>query len=206
LGRAIVIDAVRELDPGVDDRHDRPFAHDHGPGDARAYLRQRRLFTSLGRGRPRDPIAIEETVIGLLDDLLRRGYALWAGRGRARTPTRRQREAVEDAKAALARRLADSLGLAFFAREAGVSVFHLCRAFRAVTGSTLHAYRNMLRLHHSLERLADGEALIDLALDLGYSSHSHFTAAFGRLFGATPSAVRPALAREKTTYRGLRGT
>ena len=70
----------------------------------------------------------------------------------------------------------------------------MCRAFRAVTGSTLHAYRNRLRLQHSLEHVAGGESLLDLALDLGYSSHSHFTAAFRRLFGTTPSRVRGTLA------------
>jgi AraC-like DNA-binding protein len=38
----------------------------------------------------------------------------------------------------------------------------------------------------------DGE-LIDIALDLGFSSHSHFTDIFRRTFGNTPSAVRQAL-------------
>jgi AraC-like DNA-binding protein len=32
--------------------------------------------------------------------------------------------------------------------------------------------------------------LTRLALDLGYSSHSHFTASFRRAFGLTPSAAR----------------
>jgi AraC family transcriptional regulator len=141
-----------------------------------------------------DRLRIEETVIGLLDVALRRAYTFWGGRQASREPTRRQRDAVEDAKALLAQRLCDPLGLAYFARQTGVSPFHMCRAFRALTGSTLHAYRNRLRLKHSLERVAGGESLLDLALDLGYSSHSHFTAAFRRLFGTTPSRVRDVLA------------
>src|SRR5262249_41244147 len=126
----------------------------------------------------------------------------------SRPPTRRQRDAVQHVKGVLAHTLGERVGLDSFAREAGLSAFHLCRAFRAVTGSTLHAYRNRLRLHRALEGLADGAPLVDLALDLGYSSHSHFSAAFRRGFRATPSAVRRALGARGPGrgYRALRGT
>jgi AraC-like DNA-binding protein len=41
-----------------------------------------------------------------------------------------------------------------------------------------------------LERLPHyRERLTDLALDLGFSSHSHFTSAFRAYFGRTPSAL-----------------
>jgi AraC-like DNA-binding protein len=46
----------------------------------------------------------------------------------------------------------------------------------------------------ALERLDAGERdLTRLALDLGYSSHSHFTDAFRRSFGVTPSTARKLL-------------
>ena len=45
-----------------------------------------------------------------------------------------------------------------------------------------------LRLRASLEHLADGaDDLTTLALDLGFSSHSHFTAAFRQTYGRTPA-------------------
>ena len=76
----------------------------------------------------------------------------------------------------------------------GCSVFHLERVFKSRTGFSLYAYRNQLRLRAALERLGDGDVdLIDIALDLGFSSHSHFTEAFRRNFGKTPSAVRDRL-------------
>jgi AraC-like DNA-binding protein len=196
----VLIDAVRAFDPAVDERPERPFKFELGPGDPRVYLEQRRLFVSLQRAtRPPDLLRVEETVISLLDAVLERAYAFWTGTHGSPRPTRGQREMVEHAKALLAERLADPVGLAYFAREVGTSVFHLCRAFRAATGSPLHAYRNRLRLHQSLERLAEGEALIDVALDLGYSSHSHFTAAFRRAFGVTPSALRRSLGLPRLT-------
>ena len=73
-------------------------------------------------------------------------------------------------------------------------MFHLARVFKARTGFSLHAYRNQLRLRAALERLAEpGVDLIDIALDLGFSSHSHFTDTFRRSFGKTPSVVRESL-------------
>jgi AraC-like DNA-binding protein len=80
--------------------------------------------------------------------------------------------------------------LADIAAAAGVSVFHLCRTFKALSGWTLHQYRNQLRLHTSLELLADTHDILAVAVALGYSGHSHFTAAFRRAFGVTPSEWR----------------
>ena len=73
-------------------------------------------------------------------------------------------------------------------------MFHLCRSFRRATGLTLHAYRDEVRLRLALERLQHGERdLSRLALDLGYSSHSHFTAAFRHTFDMPPSTARKLL-------------
>jgi AraC-like DNA-binding protein len=59
------------------------------------------------------------------------------------------------------------------------------------TATTLHAYRNQLRLRAALERVADpGSDLLSVAIDLGYSSHSHLSEAFRRTFKLTPSALR----------------
>ena len=81
--------------------------------------------------------------------------------------------------------------LADLSRAAGLSVYHLCRAFRQVTGRTIHQYREALRLRESLDALQrETRSITDIALDAGFSSHSHFTAAFRREFGRTPSQVR----------------
>lgn len=90
----------------------------------------------------------------------------------------------------LAERFAEPLTLEEIATHAGVSVFHLCRSFRRWTGTTVHRYRNELRLRRSLEPVAEGCELTRVALEHGYSSHSHFTAAFRKAFGVTPSAFR----------------
>jgi hypothetical protein len=59
------------------------------------------------------------------------------------------------------------------------------------TGVTLHGYVAGLRLRAALEELAKGcPDLGLLALELGFSSHSHFSAAFRQEFGRPPSAAR----------------
>jgi AraC-like DNA-binding protein len=55
----------------------------------------------------------------------------------------------------------------------------------------VHHWLLRLRLHTSLERVAEPRSdLTVIALDFGFASHSHFTAAFRRTFGLTPSALR----------------
>jgi AraC-like DNA-binding protein len=108
-------------------------------------------------------------------------------------------------RALLALRLGEPVTLEDVGRAVGVSPFHLCRLFRAVTGTTIARYRHTLRLRAALERVARPDAdLSAVALDHGYSSHSHFTAAFRREFGMTPTEFRRAAARSRRNVADLR--
>ena len=103
------------------------------------------------------------------------------------------RELAEAAKAELAAAPAARTTLDQLARRLHVSAFHLARVFRAETGFALADYRRTLRLRAALERLPDsGRDLSGLALDLGFSSHSHFAASFRREFGVQPAVLRDA--------------
>lgn len=83
--------------------------------------------------------------------------------------------------------------IADVAAELGVSPFHLARVFRAETGTTVHQYLLRIRMKQALSRLHAGEPhLSRLALDLGFSSHSHFTETFRRHFGESPARLRAA--------------
>ena len=104
--------------------------------------------------------------------------------------------AVERARERLACDPATQDSLHEIARAVGASPFHLARRFKRTNGIGLHAYRTRLRMALALARLGEGEDdLTGLALDLGYSSHSHFTATFRSHCGATPSHARGRLAR-----------
>jgi AraC-like DNA-binding protein len=78
------------------------------------------------------------------------------------------------------------------ARHAGASPAYLTTAFRRTEGVPLHRYLTQLRLAQALVELPHASDLTALALDLGFSSHSHFAAVFRRAFACTPSAFRDA--------------
>jgi len=103
----------------------------------------------------------------------------------------RTRTVVADAQEFVAARPFENWTLSNLARDVGSSPYHLLRVFRAETGSTIHQYRMNLRLLSAARSILEGcDDLTGLALDLGFSSHSHFTDAFRRRFGMAPSLLR----------------
>jgi len=77
------------------------------------------------------------------------------------------------------------------ARRVHASPYHLARSFRAALGEPIHRYQLRMRLALALEKILDSSiALTTLAMELGFATPSHFTAAFGRAYGVTPSALR----------------
>jgi AraC-like DNA-binding protein len=77
-------------------------------------------------------------------------------------------------------------------RAVGASPEYLTDLFRRVEGISLHRYVIQLRLARALVELPHTEDLSTLAFDVGFSSHSHFSSAFRRAFGCTPSEFREA--------------
>src|SRR3981189_3124611 len=87
--------------------------------------------------------------------------------------------------------LADALTLDEVAAVAGISRFHLVRAFAAATGLSVMRYVRARRLSEAARVLAAGVPdILTLALDADYGSHEAFPRAFRDLSGATPKAVR----------------
>jgi AraC-like DNA-binding protein len=82
----------------------------------------------------------------------------------------------------------------------GISPFHLAHVFRARVGVSVHQYLLRVRLDAALERLRRGEASLSrLAADLGFSSHSHFTAVFRKHFGIAPAEWRATVAPARSS-------
>ena len=190
----LVAEALAAGDPSARDRLDRPFTATHAPSDAETYLLQRSVVEHVTqRARPIDPLFVEEAMMRLLSRCARASRTPFE-RERARTQrdaTSRDHHDVADAcRIVLAKHLGDALSLKTIAARVGVSPFHLARVFRRVTGATVHAHRNDLRLRAALDRVAAGEDLSRVALDVGFASHSHFTAAFRESFRTTPSRWR----------------
>ncbi|MCE9669761.1 AraC family transcriptional regulator [Myxococcus stipitatus] len=77
------------------------------------------------------------------------------------------------------------------ARHSGLSVFYFTRAFRQSMAMTPHAYVQQRRVERARELLSHtSHSLREIALEVGFSSQSHFTTVFRRLTGLTPAVIR----------------
>jgi AraC family transcriptional regulator len=90
--------------------------------------------------------------------------------------------------------LSCDLSLQTLANESGYSRVHFVRMFRVATGYSPHNYLLNLKLERARELLKQPSmSLIDIALDCGFSSHSHMSRLFHKIVGVTPSAYRRSL-------------
>lgn len=134
-----------------------------------------------------DTLAVESAAMALLTSAL----AQRADRYVERSASAVWRASVERARELIVSAPEAKLSLQDIANKTSISVFHLARAFKRETGFSLHQYRLRVRMAVAVRRLAEGEDRIDrLAADLGFAHHSHFSAAFKRTFGYSPSTAR----------------
>ncbi|QPC91007.1 AraC family transcriptional regulator [Mesorhizobium sp. INR15] len=94
---------------------------------------------------------------------------------------------VDRAKLVLSSDLSRRWTLAEIAAEVGVSPVYLTQVFQQVEAMPLYRYHLRLRLARALDLLGRYDNLTALGMDLGFSSHSHFSAAFKQVYGRTPA-------------------
>ncbi|MBB3612573.1 AraC family transcriptional regulator [Rhizobium sp. BK602] len=160
--------------------------------DALIFRRQRRRI---------DPRA--QALLALLRHSLRRGVAetleaetlaltlvrrsLGERTSHAAGATTGRQKLVDRAKLVLSSDLARRWTLADIASDVGVSPVYLTQVFQQVEGIPLYRYQLRLRLARALDLLGEYDDLTALGLELGFSSHSHFSAAFKQAYDRTPA-------------------
>ncbi|MFC3164812.1 helix-turn-helix transcriptional regulator [Ciceribacter thiooxidans] len=107
--------------------------------------------------------------------------------GGGSSPSYGRRKLADRAKLVLSSDLARRWTLGEIAAETGVSPVYLTQVFQQVEGVPLYRYQLRLRLAKALDLLGDYDDLTALGLELGFSSHSHFSAAFRQAYGRTPA-------------------
>lgn len=188
----LLLEVIGSYQPRVADQPERPFEFTHTLSQQTVFFFQHRVRQGLLAGA-NELLMVDELSLKLLATVMRSAYlSRRIPLPRRRVPTARShRDLAERTRLMLAACFAESLGLEEIARAVHSSPFQLARVFHHETGLSLHQYRTRLRLRSALNRLADSKTdLSMLALDLGFSSHSHFTDTFRRAFGTTPSECR----------------
>jgi len=97
-----------------------------------------------------------------------------------------RRKLVDRAKLILTSDLGRRWTLAEIAADVGVSPVYLTQVFQLVEGLPLYRYQLRLRLARALDLLGRYDDLTTLGMELGFSSHSHFSSAFRQAYGRTP--------------------
>ncbi|HEY6925563.1 MAG TPA: AraC family transcriptional regulator, partial [Steroidobacteraceae bacterium] len=156
------------------------FRHQRVRIDARAQALVALLRHGLQRGVIVEPLEGET----LLLTLVRR--ALGERTSHAAKATAARQKLVDRAKLVLTSDLGRRWTLAEIAAEVGVSPVYLTQVFQQVEGMPLYRYQLRLRLARALDVLPRYDDLTTLSLDLGFSSHSHFSSAFRQTYGRTP--------------------
>ena len=131
-----------------------------------------------------EPLEAETIALTLIRRSLGLGTAAPADASHGR------RRLVERIKLVLMSDPARRWTLADIAAETGGSPVYLTQVFQQVEGMPLYRYQMQLRLARSLDLIEKYDDLSALSLDLGFSSHSHFSAAFRQAFGRSPSAFK----------------
>jgi len=112
----------------------------------------------------------------------------------------RSSKVVDRAKAFLHANLGERLSLQQVADAVGVTPVYLTTEFSRYEGTPLYRYQRRLRLSQALLNLPCESDITGLALDLGFCSHSHFSASFLDAFGITPSEYRQASRRRQLAF------
>ncbi|MEM7332945.1 MAG: AraC family transcriptional regulator [Chloroflexota bacterium] len=189
FSHALLFEILSIYDPKALNRISKPFPFTHTYLTRLNYLRQRQLIQAIFKTSKSNKLQIDETAIFLLESLLHDSFTARGIKPIAKKKTSKaHRQIAFDVQALLATRFDEQLSLKQIADELFVSPYHLSRVFRQQTGWTIHHFLEQIRLRHAYERLGDYKNnLIQLALEVGYSTHSHFSNAFHRNFGFAPS-------------------
>jgi AraC family transcriptional regulator len=141
------------------------------------------------RQKVAEPLEAESLSLTLVQRALgpRTTHAAGASAGRQRL--------VDRIKLVLASDMARRWTLAQIAAEVRGSPVYLTQVFQQVEGMPLYRYQLHLRLARALDLLAQYDDLTTLSLDLGFSSHSHFSAAFREAYGQSPSEFKKSALR-----------
>lgn len=148
---------------------------------------------------------VEDDAMALLRHVLSHAWPCGRSSQQANSPPHSRHQALAAAaQAIMTRTISSPHPIAEIARSLDTSPFHLAHVFRTEVGVSVHQYLLQLRLVTALARLREGEPdLSKLALELGFSHHSHFSSLFHRAIGYSPRDVRRMLTASSIADLGI---
>lgn len=189
FNRSLILEILKNYDAAIHEKEKKLFHFTHSFVDKSIFLQQRHLLQLINQPTPASTLQIDEIAIEVLECLVEQSFSQKGCKLKKRGDTRTaHRHLAFEVQKLMATHFDQKLTLQKIAKKLYVSPYHLSRLFRQETGRPLYQYLEQLRLRNAFERLGDyAHDLNQLALDIGYANHSHFTAAFRKHFGYAPS-------------------
>lgn len=139
------------------------------------------------------PLFVEETALLIFNNIVHTAYSEWGAKPKSNRPKTFQRhlKIVQQAQEILNASFDQSISLNYLANELNCSIYHLCRTYQRITGLSIHQTINQLRLREALHNISENnEDLSTLGINLGFSDHSHFSLAFRKAYGFSPTQFK----------------
>lgn len=163
----------------------RPLAAVKHPA-ARTYAQFDALFDALER-EDDDALGLEEKLIAFL-------MAPGLGGGDGGLPSSTPHSQLGRTREMILDQLEGKITLDDMALEAGLSRYHLIRSFKQAYGLTPHAFQLDQRINRAKYLLKQGNAMVDVAQQLGFADQSHFQRNFKKRHAVTPMHYQRSLA------------
>jgi AraC family transcriptional regulator, transcriptional activator of the genes for pyochelin and ferripyochelin receptors len=101
------------------------------------------------------------------------------------------RQLMEEVKAFLLLSFKDDHSLQSIASEFGINEFKLKKNFKLQFGHTIFDFLFNIKMDHAYQLLRDGGKFVnEVSREIGYKNPNHFTTAFTKKFGVSPSKLR----------------
>ena len=140
------------------------------------------LFLHKALTRGADSLESESRFIWMLAQLVKR----YAEISHPEQQIGKEKEAIQRAREYIHENFANGVSLKELAEHVGLSPYYFLRVFRAEVGMPPYTYLESIRISHAQKLIECGRSLIETALEVGFSSQSHFTNSFKKIIGVTP--------------------
>ena len=98
---------------------------------------------------------------------------------------------IQSVKEYLTQNFLDDHSMSCLSRHFGVNTNKLMHLFKSTYGKSIFEFLTELRMEHALQLLRDdNHRVVDIARTLGYKNPNHFSTAFKRRFGVSPSDLK----------------
>ena len=132
--------------------------------------------------QPADPLECESRFLWTLTQLIKR----YADVSQTEPELGHEKQAITRARRYIEENFSRGVRLKALAEYVALSPYYFLRSFHSEVGMPPYAYLENVRVRQAQRLIEAGKSLVDVTMDVGFSSQSHLTRHFKRIIGVTP--------------------